>query len=91
MAWIGLIDEQDKIIKPVVWNGLEEGYLTKIINISTNDIAEGRSPTGRAIRDGKYFCCNDIANDPIMDPGAKRPCSAVTVPPSPCRLVCTAG
>ena len=68
MALIGLIDEQDKIIKPVVWNGWEEGYLTKIINISTNDIAEGRSPTGRAIRGRKYFCCNDIANDPIMDP-----------------------
>jgi HAMP domain-containing protein len=68
MAWIGLIDEQDKIIKPVVWNGLEEGYLTKIINISADDIAEGWGPTGRAIRDGKYFYCNDIANDPIMDP-----------------------
>jgi len=68
MAWIGLIDEQDKMIKPVVWSGFEEGYLTKIKKFSVNDIPEGRSPTGRAIRDGKYFYCNDIANDPIMAP-----------------------
>jgi nitrate/nitrite-specific signal transduction histidine kinase len=68
MAWIGLIDEQDKMIKPVFWSGFEEGYLTKIKKFSVNDIPEGRSPTGRAIRDGKYFYCNDIANDPIMAP-----------------------
>ena len=68
MAWIGLIDEQNKIIKPVVWNGFEEGYLTKIGKISANDIPEGRSPIGRVIRDGKYLYCNDIANDPIMAP-----------------------
>jgi GAF domain-containing protein len=68
MAWIGLIDGQDKMIKPVVWSGFEEGYLTKIKKISADDIPEGRSPTSRAIRDGKYFYCNDIANDPIMAP-----------------------
>jgi nitrate/nitrite-specific signal transduction histidine kinase len=68
MAWIGLIDEQEKMIKPVVWNGFEEGYLTKIGKISANDISQGRSPAGRAIRDGKYFYCNDIANDPLMAP-----------------------
>jgi nitrate/nitrite-specific signal transduction histidine kinase len=68
MAWIGLIDEQEKMIKPVVWNGFEEGYLIKIGEISADDISEGRSPTGRAIRDGKYFYCNDIANDPLMAP-----------------------
>jgi len=68
MAWIGLIDGQDKMIKPVFWNGFEEGYLTKIKKISADDIPEGRSPTSRAIRAGKYFYCNDIANDPIMAP-----------------------
>ena len=68
MAWVGLIDEQDKIIKPVVWSGVEEGYLTKINKFSANDIPEGRGPTGRAAREGKTFYCNDIANDPIMSP-----------------------
>jgi nitrate/nitrite-specific signal transduction histidine kinase len=68
MAWIGLIDGQDKMIKPVFWSGFEEGYLTKIKKISVDDIPEGRSPTSRVIRDGKYFYCNDMANDPIMAP-----------------------
>jgi GAF domain-containing protein len=68
MAWIGLIDEQAHTVKPLHWYGIEEGYLTKIKKISTDDIAEGRGPTGRAIRDGKYFYSNDIANDPTMTP-----------------------
>ncbi|PKN69925.1 MAG: hypothetical protein CVU54_07790 [Deltaproteobacteria bacterium HGW-Deltaproteobacteria-12] len=68
MAWIGLIDEQDKFFKPVAWHGAEEGYLTIIKNIFADDIADGRSPTGRAIRDGKYSYCNDIANDPVTAP-----------------------
>jgi PAS domain S-box-containing protein len=68
MAWVGLSDEQDKMIKPVAWDGFEEGYLTRIKKISVLDIPEGRGPTGTAIREGKHFCCNDIANDPIMAP-----------------------
>ena len=68
MAWVGLIDEQEKTVKPMTLDGLEEGYLTKIKKISTNDIPEGRGPTGTAAREGKISYCNDIANDPLMTP-----------------------
>lgn len=68
MAWIGLIDEQEHIVKPINWEGFEEGYLTKIKKISTSDIPEGRGSVGTAIRNKKLFYCNDIANDPIMAP-----------------------
>ena len=68
MAWVGLIDEKDKMIKPVIWNGFEEGYLTKGKKFYANDNPEDYGPTEKAIRDGKYFYCNDIANDPIMAP-----------------------
>ncbi len=68
MAWIGLVDEQEHIVKPISWEGFEEGYLTKIKKISTSDIPEGRGPIGTAIRNKKLFYCNDIANDPIMAP-----------------------
>jgi nitrate/nitrite-specific signal transduction histidine kinase len=68
MAWIGMVDEQEHTVKPMNWDGFEEGYLTKIKKISTNDIPEGRGPVGKAIREGKLFYCNDIANDPIMSP-----------------------
>ncbi len=67
MAWIGLIDEVEQTVRPVAWNGFDEGYLTKI-KISTGDVLEGRGPTGTAIRERKYFCCNDYANDPRVAP-----------------------
>ena len=68
MAWIGLIDENERAVKPAAWAGVEEGYLTRIKKISTQDVPEGRGPTGAAIREGRHFCCNDIAKDPRMEP-----------------------
>ena len=68
MAWIGLIDEEQKAVIPRAWHGVEEGYLSIIKKISVQDVPEGRGPTGTAIREGRYFYCNDIMNDPIMAP-----------------------
>ena len=68
MAWIGIIDEQTKKVVPVVHAGEEKEYLTKIKSISTEDIPDGRGPTGTAVRKGKYVICNDIENDPQMAP-----------------------
>jgi PAS domain S-box-containing protein len=66
MAWIGMVDEKNKLIKPVVWEGAEEGYLSSIKVITFADVPEGRGPTGKAIREGRHSCCNDIANDSAM-------------------------
>ena len=66
MAWIGLLDEKKDSIIPVTWAGAEMGYLTTIKKISTKNISEGNGPTGKAVREGKYYCCNDIASDPNM-------------------------
>lgn len=71
MAWIGLVDDASGLIRPYCWSGHEEGYLSKIaINIS-KDSPEGKGPTGTAFREGKYFVCNDIGHDPIMEPWRK--------------------
>ncbi len=67
MAWIGLIDRESKIVKPVTYSGVEEGYLAKI-RISIGDDPEGRGPTGSAIRNRAYSVCNDISADPQMEP-----------------------
>ncbi|MEI6681630.1 MAG: PAS domain S-box protein [Bacteroidota bacterium] len=64
MAWIGLIDEETKIVKPFVHDGIEDGYLSSIRQISVSDIPEGRGPTGTALRNGVPSICNDIENDP---------------------------
>jgi len=66
MAWIGLLDEKKEAIIPVTWAGAELGYLTSIKKITSKNTAEGRGPTGTAVREGKYYYCNDIATDPNM-------------------------
>ena len=67
MAWIGLVDEKDNTIKPVAWAGAEQGYLSIIKAISTNNMPEGNGPTGLAIRNGELYYCNDVATDPNME------------------------
>ncbi|MGE5498908.1 MAG: PAS domain S-box protein [Syntrophothermus sp.] len=67
MAWLGLVDEKEQVVKPVAWAGYEEGYLSKIKTIPVSDVPEGRGPSGTAIREGKYYLCNDIENDPAMN------------------------
>ena len=66
MAWVGLTDEETKLVNPVTFAGVEDGYLSNIRKISDSDVPEGRGPTGIAIREGKHFICNDIENDPLM-------------------------
>lgn len=68
MAWIGVVDPEPLLVKPVAIYGHEDGYL-KEKHVSVDEsIPEGRGPTGTAIRTGGYFVCNDIENDPLMKP-----------------------
>jgi len=67
MAWIGLVEQETGIIKPVAWHGANDGYLDEI-RISVGDEPEGRGPTGSAIREGTYYICNDFMNDPRTRP-----------------------
>ena len=62
MAWVGLVDTDTMLVNPVAHSGVEEGYL-KRIRISVGDKAEDRGPIGNAMRESKYFLCNDIQND----------------------------
>ena len=68
MAWIGLIDEETKIVIPVAKSGFEEGYLSLIKQISVSDIPEGRGPTGSAIRKGDHFVCDNFETNPEVTP-----------------------
>ena len=65
-SWIGGPEVEGGIIKPIKWAGKEEGYLSAIKTISTKDMPEGRGPSGRAFREGRYYYSNDIANDEAM-------------------------
>jgi PAS domain S-box-containing protein len=66
MAWVGLVDETTKMIKPISWYGYNDDYLEKI-RISVEDIPEGRGPTGTCIRTSLSVHANDIINDPRME------------------------
>ncbi|MEI8075498.1 MAG: PAS domain S-box protein, partial [Bacteroidota bacterium] len=65
-CWIGAPDLDTENLVAIKWAGKEDGYLGAINAISTKDLPEGRGPSGRAFRDGKYYYSNDIATDPAM-------------------------
>jgi len=68
MAWIGFIDSETLQVKPAAICGHEDGYL-KVKRISVDEhVPEGRGPTGTALRKGSFTICNDVENDPIMQP-----------------------
>ena len=67
MAWIGEVNYETGNVIPISYFGIVEEYLDELnISIKQNKISEG--PTGKAILSGNYFVCNDILNDPRMEP-----------------------
>ncbi|MBM4446818.1 MAG: PAS domain S-box protein [Chloroflexi bacterium] len=67
MVWVGLVDLDTHVVKPVAYHGFEDRYL-KRVKISIDDVPDGRGPTGTAIREGRYDICNDWEQDPRMHP-----------------------
>lgn len=66
-AFVGLRDDNNETIVPYKYAGNELGYLDYFRkHISIKNIPEGNGPSGRTIREGKLYYCNDIANDPAM-------------------------
>lgn len=68
MAWIGLLDQDTKLLHPVVHAGYEKGYLSKIRKITATLSVVGKGPTGEALRKGQHIVCNDIETDIRMIP-----------------------
>jgi|GEM_PF-1683990 len=67
MAWVGIVNESNRLIEPVAWHGVEKAYIDGI-RISIDYVPEGYGPTGTAVREGRPVVCNDIENDPYMEP-----------------------
>lgn len=68
MAWVGMKDPETNLIRPAAYWGADEGYLENIRVSADGDVPEGRGPTGSALRNGRYFVCTDVANDPNTAP-----------------------
>jgi signal transduction histidine kinase len=67
MAWVGTVNPQTGFVEPAAFAGFEDGYLGRI-HVANADVAEGRGPTGQALRERLHFVCADIANDPRLLP-----------------------
>ena len=67
MVWIGLTDDRSKKVIPVVYAGFEEDYL-KTLNITLDNTANGKGPTGTAISTGKICICGNMLTDPKFKP-----------------------
>lgn len=67
MAWLGEVDADSRELRPLAHAGMVENYLDHL-NISLCDNRHLDGPTGTALLTGQHMVCNDIANDPHMDP-----------------------
>ena len=68
LAWIGIVEENSHLVKPIAWYGKRaEDYLSAI-EISIDDIPIGWGPTGISIREKMHFICNDIERSEYMQP-----------------------
>jgi len=72
MAWIGILDEASRQLKPVASYGSGIEYLEGIrISADANEAA-GRGPTGTAMREDHPFWCQDFQHDPATLPWHER-------------------
>jgi PAS domain S-box-containing protein len=67
MAWVGMVDETTKILRPVATAGLAGGYLEGL-DLSTRMPAEDRGPTVAALAGGRPVVMDDLSSEP---PGAE--------------------
>jgi PAS domain S-box-containing protein len=67
LAWIGLVDDEGKVVRPVAFSGQHDGYLRNI-NISLEGDPNSFGPTGRAIRQGHSVVFNDLEHNPGYRP-----------------------
>ncbi len=68
MAWIGVVDPADQLIKPVAAFGSGTDYL-ECIALSVDPASPlGQGPSGIAMRQDQPFWCQDFQHDPSIQP-----------------------
>jgi diguanylate cyclase (GGDEF)-like protein len=72
MAWIGIVDESSKLIKPVASYGNGTEYLDGIEITIDEDLPSCCGPTGTAVREDRPFWCQDFQHDSATSPWHER-------------------
>ncbi len=68
MAWIGMLDEDGALLRPVASYGAGDAYVDGLHIVTDPDDASGRGPTGTAVREDRPCWCQDFLNDPATAP-----------------------
>jgi diguanylate cyclase (GGDEF)-like protein/PAS domain S-box-containing protein len=72
MAWVGMLDKEDKRIRPVSFYGQRTAYVEELrISIDKNDVL-GRGPVGVSFREDRPVWCQDFQQDPTIEPWRDR-------------------
>jgi diguanylate cyclase (GGDEF)-like protein/PAS domain S-box-containing protein len=64
MAWVGMIDEGNHLIKPAASYGAGIEYLKEVEISMRDNTPAGLGPAGRSIRENKPIWCQDFQHDP---------------------------
>jgi diguanylate cyclase (GGDEF)-like protein len=64
MAWIGLLDRGQDVVKPVAWDGDVRDFFQAAPLVVSETRPDGHGLAGRAVREMKPVVSNDVANDP---------------------------
>ncbi|MCE5287262.1 MAG: response regulator [Pelosinus sp.] len=67
LAWIGKHDADQSAVIPVAGAGESVEYV-RGIKVLSDESPEGLGPTGRAVRTGESYVCNDFFADPVTKP-----------------------
>jgi PAS domain S-box-containing protein len=68
MAWVGYVDDsRDGVVRPVAWQGFEDGYLEKK-RVTQDEAETGRGPSGEALRTRRPVVVRNILLDPRFAP-----------------------
>jgi diguanylate cyclase (GGDEF)-like protein/PAS domain S-box-containing protein len=63
-AWLGMLDKETLDIRPQVWSGDEDGFLSELRLSARADVPEGQGLSGTCVRDIEVMVSNDVTVDP---------------------------
>ncbi|MDH4284824.1 MAG: PAS domain S-box protein, partial [Gallionellaceae bacterium] len=75
MAWIGRLDPATQRILPISWHGNHTEYLQGIVISASAEVAEGRGPTGTALRENRACFVDDFSHNAATTPWKARAAS----------------
>jgi PAS domain S-box-containing protein/diguanylate cyclase (GGDEF)-like protein len=64
MAWLGVVDRQAMLIRPIAWQGVDADYIGRMPLGLDDTGTPGRGLAGRAVRECKAVVVDDMTRDP---------------------------